>query len=88
MTHEFSSGTYKIYREDIDGLCCMLDSDCSEPPERAISISTKLRGKRLMDVIIHEALHAEDPDASEEWVEAAGTNISAFLWKMGYRKVR
>ena len=65
MNHQFSTGSYRIIWEEIEGLCvCPVPS--SEPEEKTISLSPRLRGKRLLDVAIHEALHAENPRAKEE----------------------
>ena len=86
MTHKFSTGIYKIYKDEIEGLCTFPDSDCNEKAERSITISPKLKGKRKLDVIIHESLHAEDPNATEEWVDTAATNIAGLLWKFGFRE--
>ena len=84
--HQFSTGKFNIYEEEIDGLCCYPESDDSE---KSITISPKLRGRRRLDVIIHECLHAEFPSLEksdeEEWVSTAATNISKLLWRMGYR---
>lgn len=41
----------------------------------------------ILDVIIHEILHAADEHKSEEWVLHAGTDIARALWRLGYRRV-
>ena len=38
MTHKFSTGIYKIYKDEIEGLCTFPDSDCNEKAERSITI--------------------------------------------------
>jgi hypothetical protein len=85
-THEFSTGKFNIYIEDIDGLCC--DPDVVPDPEKSITISPRLKGRRRLEVVIHECLHAEYPSIDgneEEWVDTAALNISKLLWRMGYR---
>ena len=86
MTHKFSTGEYKIYMDEIEGLCTFPDSDCNEKAERSITISPKLKGRRKLDVIIHESLHAEDPNATEGWVDTAASNIASLVWKLGFRE--
>lgn len=41
----------------------------------------------LMMILIHESLHVQDWDASEEWVHNSAKEIRNLLWKMGYRLV-
>ena len=86
-THEFSTGKFNIYIEDIDGLCC--DPDVVPDSEKSITISPRLKGRRRLEVVIHECLHAEYPSITgreeEEWVDTAALNISKLLWRMGYR---
>ena len=95
-THKFSSGVFKIHHEEIHGLCCYPDADGME---KSITISPKVRGMKRLDTIIHESLHAEFPTLrkrlfskrvadEEEWVDAAASNISRLLWRMGYRVVK
>lgn len=86
-SHNFSTGKFKIYIEDIEGLCC--DPDAPPDNEKSITISPRLKGRRKLEVIIHECLHAEYPSLEakdeEEWVDTAAINISKLLWRMGYR---
>ena len=86
-THEFSTGKFNIYIEDIAGLCC--DPDVVPDTEKSITISPRLKGRRRLEVVIHECLHAEYPSITdneeEEWVDTAALNISKLLWRMGYR---
>ena len=74
-------------------MCCYPQPD---DMEKSITISPKLKGRKRLDVIIHEGLHAEFPTLrkrlfskkgadEEEWVDAAASNISKLLWNMGYR---
>tara|TARA_R100000152_G_C6682516_1_gene116050 strand:+ start:225 stop:503 length:279 start_codon:yes stop_codon:yes gene_type:complete len=86
-SHNFSTGKFSIYIEDIEGLCC--DPDAPPDDEKSITISPRLKGRRRLEVIIHECLHAEYPsikdNPEEEWVDQAAINISKLLWRMGYR---
>jgi len=97
--HEFSTGKYTVRIEDIDGLCSYPEDsdpkvkeflDSHSEDGRAISISPRLKGKRKLEILIHESLHAEYPSIAkgteEEWVEEAAESISKLLWKLGYRE--
>ena len=37
----------------------------------------------LLNVAIHEFLHAEFPDMCEDKIESAGYNLARALWRMG-----
>lgn len=53
---------------------------------RSITLCRSLRGKRHLDTVIHELLHAEFPDLDESVVCESATDITNVLWKMGYRR--
>jgi hypothetical protein len=64
-----------------DGLC-----DHPETPYfREIWIRPDLKGERMIDVILHEILHAALPDLNEESVEETATDMAKILWELGYR---
>lgn len=53
---------------------------------RKILIHKRLSGRRLLEVELHEAIHATlGPAIAEEAVTAAGKEISRILWALGYR---
>ena len=57
----------------------------SEYP-RYITISNKIKDQKLLlDVLIHESLHACYPDLEERAVDNAATDIADFLWELGWR---
>ncbi len=56
--------------------------------ERLIEISNKARGRRELDTLIHECLHAPMPWLEEWFIERTATEITNILWKLGYRKVK
>ncbi len=99
MKHRFSTGKFTIKMEDIEGLCTYPEDtdpvvkeflDSRGDSSRSISISPHLKGKRELEVLIHESLHAEYPSipkgTEEEWVDEAANNISRLLWRLGWRK--
>lgn len=83
-----SSGVYDVYHTAIHGLCT---SPCDAPcpschdEERSITIDPSLKGLDLLETIIHEAMHAEDPNRSEEVVTREAHNIANLVWRWGYR---
>lgn len=64
-------------------------ADCSSPeePNRQIRIRQVLRGKQKLETILHEALHAQWPEDSEDTIAQHGKELANLLWKLGYRKV-
>lgn len=52
-----------------------------------IRINPKQAGKVLMDTLIHEAIHACEPDMDECDVRANARDITRLLWKLNYRRV-
>lgn len=84
-TEVFSSGKYRIELDmDYHGFAEVPRQP--GPDELCIWINPKLRGKQRLETVIHESLHAEFPDMSEEQVVAAGNNISRLVWRLGYRE--
>ena len=54
---------------------------------RLIELDPTQRGFDLLDSCIHEILHIQFPDLSEEAVLANATEMADLLWKVGYRLV-
>jgi hypothetical protein len=52
-----------------------------------IYIDPRLRGRKEMEILIHETYHLLEPEASEEQVIEKSVILTKLLWKMGYRKV-
>ena len=50
-----------------------------------ILIDERLKGKKLLEVQIHEFTHAACPFLSEEHVTLQGRDLSTILWSLGYR---
>lgn len=50
-----------------------------------ILIDERLKGRKRLEIIIHELLHVSFPTACEEHVTESGQDISKVLWKLGYR---
>ena len=54
--------------------------------KRTITICNQLGGELELDTIIHELLHACQPDIEERAIEATATDIARVLTRLGYRK--
>lgn len=55
--------------------------------EQLIEIDPRLKGRKKMEVIIHEAVHLLNPEMSEEEVIRQSQKICLTLWKLHYRQV-
>jgi len=53
-----------------------------------IILDARMRGRKRLEVIVHELLHALNPTQSEEHVEQQGKDIARVLWALGYREVK
>lgn len=71
----------KLGRERADGQAVELGR------KKYIEIDPTIRGKRLLEVFIHERLHFIFPELNEEGVENAALTLSDFLWKHNYRQM-
>jgi hypothetical protein len=54
--------------------------------ERTITIANRLGGEVELDTIIHELLHACQPDLAEDTVEQTATDVARVLFRLGYRR--
>lgn len=68
----------KLGREQAHGIA---DSD------GIIYIDPRLKGRKLLEIYVHECLHLLYPEASEEEVIEKSVVLTKLLWKMGYRQV-
>jgi len=51
-----------------------------------IILDKKLKGKKHLEIIIHEKLHMLFPDLTEEVITKKARELCQVLWKDGYRK--
>uniref|UniRef100_A0A6M3KPZ8 Uncharacterized protein n=1 Tax=viral metagenome TaxID=1070528 RepID=A0A6M3KPZ8_9ZZZZ len=82
-THRFNGKQYRIIlADDLDGFC-----ETSEAVGYCWLTVNRSLSKRIgLETVIHEALHACDPSASEKKVKTIAADIARFLWRLGYRK--
>jgi len=52
-----------------------------------IYIDPRLRGRKEMEILIHELWHLLEPEYDEDQIIEKSVIMCKFLWKMGYRKV-
>lgn len=72
---------YARLPHDADGIC-----DAPDTEGKRIRIRRSLRGRRELDTLIHEMLHAAMWDLDESAVHDTAHDIAAVLWRLGYRK--
>lgn len=61
------------------------EGDC-DWEKRTIRVHQTMRGLALMDVLIHEILHARFPDLCEDAVEEMASTAAAILDAEGFRQ--
>jgi hypothetical protein len=69
----------KLGRQKADGMAFK--------DNRLIYLDPRLKGVGLLDTAIHEILHCQQPDLSEESVTANAKEMADLLFKLGFRWV-
>ena len=54
---------------------------------RCIVLRGSLRGKPLLETVIHEALHASAWPIDEQTVTRYAEDVTRILWRLGFRQV-
>lgn len=52
---------------------------------QVLTLSPGLRGKALIETVVHEVLHASFPNMPETMIRAAASAQARLLWRMGWR---
>lgn len=52
-----------------------------------IEIDERLRGKKAMEILIHELMHLTNPEDDEKTIIRKSVILTKVLWKEGYRKI-
>lgn len=55
--------------------------------DNTIEIDPRLRARKKMQILIHEALHLLNPEFSESKVIEQSTKLAKLLWSQHYREV-
>jgi hypothetical protein len=55
--------------------------------ENTIEIDSRIKGKKLLEILIHEFLHIKYPRATEERIVKVSVELTNILWDQGFRQV-
>jgi hypothetical protein len=55
--------------------------------ENKIELYDKMKGKKHLEILIHEKLHIMFPDLEEKAINRHGKDLCNVLWNDGYRKI-
>lgn len=82
-TATFSGKRWRIVADEhVDGY---VDAPEFADDERELYISAGLKGRRRLEVCVHEALHACHGGLPEKEVDGIARDVARFLWRLGYR---
>ena len=79
-------GTAVVEYAYLSGYAYFPDHLNPNPDELGVVIDKREKGKAKLDTLIHELMHLEHPDMSEDEVSRTATNIARVLWGEGYRE--
>ncbi len=81
MRHRLSNGQrITIVCEELDGIWL--------PDRNQISVRASLKGRAMLETLVHELLHAELRDVSEERVNRTAKSIARLIWTVRGRMER
>jgi len=52
-----------------------------------IEIDERLKGRKMLEVLIHELMHLTNPKDSEQTIIRKSVILTKVLWNEGYRKI-
>jgi hypothetical protein len=52
-----------------------------------VYIDTRLKGKKHLEILLHEVLHLLNPIDDEKAIIRKSVTLTNILWKEGYRKI-
>lgn len=52
-----------------------------------IELDERLRGKKHLEILVHEAMHLLLPEAEEDEVVRLSVELTLLLWSQGYRRI-
>ena len=53
----------------------------------SVEIDSRLKGKKLLEILIHECMHEVFPEKEEDEIEKKAAIITRTLWHEGFRKI-
>lgn len=83
-SHTFRGKRYKIMLDYV--MQGFVHDGSTRDSSRYIYIAANLQPKEHLRVALHEAMHAENPEMSEQMVESQSSEMANFLWRLGYRR--
>jgi len=78
MAREIKIIEKKLGKHKVHGFACF--------NEHTIEIDPRLKDCKRLEILLHEALHLIFPFLDELEVQRGGEELSAVLWKDGWRK--
>jgi hypothetical protein len=57
------------------------------PDDELVEVDERLKGKKRMEIIVHECLHLLFPKAEEDEIERKAVLLTNTLWHEGYRGI-
>lgn len=57
------------------------------PKDNIIELDLKLKGRKHLEILIHESLHILYPERAEEFIEVEAAKLTRILWKENYRRI-
>lgn len=55
--------------------------------DRVVDVDSRLKGFDLLETIVHEIQHVQNPKWGEHMVIGRSKELARLLWEQGYRKV-
>lgn len=56
--------------------------------QNKIELHNKMKGKKHLEILLHEKLHLLFPDLDETAVKRYGKDMCEMIWKQGYRMIK
>jgi len=85
--HTFDNRKYQIVWKKVKGCNGLCEAPTNHSSERRIFIAPSLKGKELVETLIHESLHAELWCLDEETVTRVAVEITELLSKCDLLKI-
>ena len=62
--------------------------ECDSPDSKGkqIRVDRKLRDEQLLEILLHEMLHALNWRDDESIIDESGKDLARSLWRLGYRR--
>lgn len=86
-TYKLQTGKFEVHYGGMVGLCIMPDRLCPPGDDQFwIWLDDRLKGRKKLNTLIHETIHASRPDLTEQEVEVLANDIETVLSGEGWRE--